>query len=226
MARREQSLFEQAQAAQLLSSLGFGMTYNLVGKRFIGTTEYTPQSGSHPSQMALIQNPANSGVWVFFDKLEFGAIGATSLFTRYGGGVATVTGAPQPVGKTDGTAVEEGEGLLRIYRPERYNVTKSGVPRKVAPMKDASPYFATPEGAMIMRPGQQAYWLAVAAIPTPEPVPVPAPTPTPTPIPTPKPPKKLDEGGYVAYINFEWVELDSVEAEAMAAETRDIILPD
>ena len=174
----------------------FGTYYNMRGQRYLTTTDYKTFNQNTAAAMAACRNPTGSGKWVFFDVLEFGAVGAVGRFTRYGGGTFSVTSnaSMKPVYKTDGTAMGSAtEGALEVYTPDAPGYSASGgAVRKVAPMGDARPYFVFAYGSAILRPGQHVYWVT----------------------------NETPGGGsgtYDAYINFEWVAIDETEAAAMVA---------
>lgn len=180
------------QIARLIGTAEFGTFYNFRGQRFITTTGYQTFALNVAALMAAFINPSDSGKWVFFDVLEFGAIGATSRFSRLGSASYSGLGSSEAVGNTLGATQTPGspqEAKAKLYKAGAFTPT-GGVIRKVAPMKDAEPYFVHARGSGVLQPGQGVHWTTVE-------------------------PPGGGSGSYDAYINFEWVEIPSAQAQAI-----------
>ena len=142
-------------------------------------------------------------MWVFIDHLEFGAVGADSRFSRYGGVTINSRGTAATVGNTGGftqvstvtnAATETLSAQVKVYPAGQFSVTVPGgtTPRKVAPMKSYETYFLEVNGTIILRPGTNVYWTT----------------------------NEVPGGGSGtddAFINFEWVEIDATLAAQIVA---------
>jgi hypothetical protein len=166
----------------------WGTFFSLRGQRFSATTGYVTVNLNGTSPIAALRNPSDSGVWMFFDELEFGAVGATGRFSRLGGGTLSNVSNPQTWTPTGGGSEV---AKSQLYVAPNYTVTGASV-RRVAAMGDARPYWLYSKGRGIVRPGGVVNWATTEA-------------------------PGGGTGTYEVYINFEVVEIPTADATALAA---------
>lgn len=178
----------------------WGQFYNWRGQRYIATTGYIQQTLNTTAEaLALLQNPADSGVWMILDKAEFGST-VNTRFSRYGGGTTPLVGSPTPrtTGKTNG---DTGTSAMKIYTggnsSPQFAISGggfvAGTLRKVATMLAYDAYqLLEIDGTVILRPGQQAYWVVDEA-------------------------PGGGAGNFTTFIDFEWVEIPSANAADIVA---------
>jgi hypothetical protein len=194
----------------LIGTREFGACHALRGQRYITTTGYMSFNLNAATAMALAENPAASGKYVFLDLIEFGTVGADSRFSRFGSVTINSRGTAAVVGNTGGFTqvasvtnpqTEAEIAAFKVYPTGQFTATVPGgvTARKVAPMKSYEPYFVESRGTTILRPGANVYWA------------------------TSEPPGG-GSGAYEAYINFEWVELPEADALALISSMQGIDL--